>query len=143
MVITGVAARVPERVDALVYIDAFVPSDGDSTYDLASNDLRRWYLEGARADGYSVAPLPVFEPRATPHPLASLLQQIRLTGSLEAFRRRDYVYLSGWQEESPFAPVYERLRQDRSWNVHDLPTRHNFMAEASEEVLEILLQAGT
>src|SRR5215203_1442441 len=29
MVITGVADRVPERVDALVYVDAFVPRDGD------------------------------------------------------------------------------------------------------------------
>ncbi len=30
MVITGAADRVPERVDALVYIDAFVPGDGDA-----------------------------------------------------------------------------------------------------------------
>jgi len=28
MVITGVADRVTERVDALVYVDAFVPRDG-------------------------------------------------------------------------------------------------------------------
>jgi pimeloyl-ACP methyl ester carboxylesterase len=77
MVITGVADRVPERVDALVDVDAFVPRDGDAAWDLATDDLRRWYLEGARADGYAVAPLPFFDPQATSHPLASLRQRSR------------------------------------------------------------------
>jgi hypothetical protein len=30
MVITGVADRMPQRVKALVYLDAFVPQDGQS-----------------------------------------------------------------------------------------------------------------
>ncbi|MGI9049679.1 MAG: alpha/beta fold hydrolase [Rubrobacteraceae bacterium] len=141
-VITGVADRVSERVDALVYIDAFVPGDGDSCFDLTTDDQRQWYLEGAGADGYAVTPLPFFDSRATSHPLASLLQRIHLTGNLDRFRRRDYVYLSDWPEKSPFAQVYELLRQDPAWNVHILPTRHNFMAEASEEVFEILLRAS-
>jgi hypothetical protein len=29
MVVTGVADRVPERIAQLVYVDAFVPHDGD------------------------------------------------------------------------------------------------------------------
>ena len=40
MVITGVA---DQRVDALgnaVYVDAFVPRDGDAAWDLATDDLR-------------------------------------------------------------------------------------------------------
>ncbi len=39
MVISGVADRVPERVDALVYVDAFVLRDGDAAWDLATDDL--------------------------------------------------------------------------------------------------------
>jgi pimeloyl-ACP methyl ester carboxylesterase len=141
MVITGVADHVPERVDALVYVDAHVPGNGDSCFGLTTDEQRRWYLEGAAADGYAVAPLPFFDARATPHPLASLLQRIQLTGSLERFRRRDFVYMSGWEGESPFAQTYERLRRDPSWNVRVLEGRHNFMADASEEVFEILLRA--
>ncbi|MEV4014119.1 alpha/beta hydrolase [Nonomuraea angiospora] len=34
MVITGVAGRAPERVSALVYLDAFVPEPGQSCFDL-------------------------------------------------------------------------------------------------------------
>jgi pimeloyl-ACP methyl ester carboxylesterase len=39
MVISGVADRVHERVDALVYVDAFVLRDGDAAWDLATDDL--------------------------------------------------------------------------------------------------------
>jgi pimeloyl-ACP methyl ester carboxylesterase len=33
-VISGVAERVPERIAALVFLDAFVPADGESLWDL-------------------------------------------------------------------------------------------------------------
>src|SRR5829696_3489499 len=33
MTITGVAERVPERLAQLIYLDAFVPADGESFYD--------------------------------------------------------------------------------------------------------------
>lgn len=39
-VITGVAHRVPERIECVVYLDAFVPGDGQSTSDLVAAD--RW-----------------------------------------------------------------------------------------------------
>jgi len=34
MVITGVADRIPERIARLVYLDAFVPNDGESVMGL-------------------------------------------------------------------------------------------------------------
>src|SRR5581483_12288456 len=34
MVVTGAADRVPERIARLVYVDAFVPNDGESLFDL-------------------------------------------------------------------------------------------------------------
>jgi hypothetical protein len=33
-VISGVADRVPERISQLVYLDAFVPEDGQAVFDL-------------------------------------------------------------------------------------------------------------
>lgn len=140
MVITGVADRAPERVDSLVYLDAFVPEDGDSCWTLTSDEQRAWYLEVGET-GYSVPPLPFFDPRATAHPLASLLQRIRLTGDLRRFRRRDYVYATVWDGESPFAPTYERLRNDPLWTVRALDSRHNFLRESADEVLKILLES--
>src|SRR5262245_30690572 len=41
MVIAGVAERVPERLAQLVYLDAFVPEDGQSTLDLLPPEYQR------------------------------------------------------------------------------------------------------
>ena len=43
MVITAVADRAPERIDALVYLDAFVPEDGDSCWTLTTDEQRQWF----------------------------------------------------------------------------------------------------
>ena len=40
MVITGVADRVPELLSHLVYVDAFVPEDGQSMWDIIPPDRR-------------------------------------------------------------------------------------------------------
>jgi pimeloyl-ACP methyl ester carboxylesterase len=138
MVVSGVADRAPDRVDSLVYCDAYVPEDGDSCWSLTSDTYRAAFRDGWGADGCSVAPSPSLDPRATAHPLASFLQRIRLTGGLERFRRRDYVYLSGWPG-TPFTETYVRLRDDPAWHTHDLPVGHNVMRAAPDELRDILL----
>jgi len=40
MVITGVAQCVPQRLDELIYLDAFVPRDGDALLDLLAPQAR-------------------------------------------------------------------------------------------------------
>jgi pimeloyl-ACP methyl ester carboxylesterase len=51
MVIAGVADRLGDRLDQLVFIDAYVPDDGDSCWSLTSDSFRELFIAGARADG--------------------------------------------------------------------------------------------
>ncbi|MFF0489391.1 alpha/beta fold hydrolase [Nocardia sp. NPDC004068] len=138
MVVSAVADRVPERIDALVYVDAFVPENGDSAWSLTNDEQRRWYIDGAGADGLGVEPLPFFDARATPHPLASLVQRVRLSGAEHRFRRRDYVYATRFPG-SPFTPTYERLLADPGWRVHAVESGHNVLADGTALMTEILL----
>lgn len=48
-VITAVADRMPSRVRALVYLDAFIPEDGDSCWIMTNDEQREWYISGAAA----------------------------------------------------------------------------------------------
>ncbi|MGW0807789.1 alpha/beta fold hydrolase [Nonomuraea sp. NPDC002799] len=141
MVITGAADRAPERVSSLVYVDAMVPGHDDSCWSLVTDQERKWYMNVVET-GYSVRTLPFFDPRATPHPLASVLQPLQLTGDLAHLRRRDYVYAAGWDGPSPFTEVYERLREDSAWTTHALDGGHNLMRDAPQDLLRILLQAA-
>jgi pimeloyl-ACP methyl ester carboxylesterase len=138
MVVTGVADRAADRISAAIYSDAYVPDDGQSCFELTSDQFRRMFLEGAAGDGFSVPPPPGGDPRRTSHPLATFLQRLRFTRALPDIRR-GYVYLSGWPE-SPFASVYERVRQDETWRTWQLPVGHNVLRAAHDELLEIALQ---
>ena len=49
--ITGVADRTPERLTHVVYLDAFVPIDGQSVFDLVAPERRQMMEELIRTEG--------------------------------------------------------------------------------------------
>ncbi|WP_237571469.1 alpha/beta fold hydrolase [Mycolicibacterium lacusdiani] len=150
MVITGAADRIARaddasgrrcRVDALVFLDAVVAHDGESCWDVVDEDERRWYV-GLDDSGFGVPPLPFFDERATAHPLASVLQRLRVSGTLDRFRRLEYVYALDWPGESPLRRSYDRVRDDPRWNCHELNGKHNLMRDKPDDLLQILLDVA-
>jgi pimeloyl-ACP methyl ester carboxylesterase len=141
MVTTTAADRAPERVRALVHLDAFAPRDGESAYDIVHGQWRRWYVEGAAGDGFSVPPMPFFDRRATAHPLGTLLQRASLTGAVERVADRRYVYCSRFPD-SPLTGTYERLRDDPGWRVEAWPVGHDVVGQAPDELLRLLRSVG-
>jgi hypothetical protein len=146
MVIAAAADRADGRISRLVHLDAYVPRDGESCWSSTTEQYRQAFVAGAAATGYAVHPpfRPPFrppnggDPRRRPHPFASLLQTIRLTGAVTQVPRRDFIYCSGW-EGTPFAGLRTRLQAHPEWQVHDLPTAHNAMREDPEAVAALLL----
>lgn len=138
-VINGVADRIPDRVLALVYLDAFVPEDGDSCFAMTDDEQRRWYIEGAGGSGLAVEPLSFFDERARPHPLATLIQRSRLTGAWRSVPVKHYVAAADWPGQSPFAPTTERMRRSPGWELHEWKTRHNVLHDGPDRVLALLL----
>jgi pimeloyl-ACP methyl ester carboxylesterase len=55
MVISGVADRVPEKVASLIYLDAFVPENGQSLFGMLPPDRRPTTMPG---EDWLVAPIP-------------------------------------------------------------------------------------
>ena len=141
MVITGVADRIPGRVESLVFLDAVVPYDGEACWDLVNDEERRWYVK-VDSTGFGVPPMPFFDDRATSHPLATVLQPLRLQGDLGRFRRRVFVYALDWPGESPLRPSYDRVRSDPNWITHELDGKHNLMRDNPDDLLRILLDTA-
>lgn len=137
-VITAVADRMPERIRALVYLDAFVPRDGDSCWIMTNDEQREWYIRGAAATGYGVDPLPFFDERARPHPIATLLQACRLTGAWRRVPTKIHVTARNWPGESPMAEASARARDDEQFTTHEWNTRHNVMHDGPERVLDLI-----
>ncbi|WP_202876303.1 alpha/beta fold hydrolase [Kribbella sp. VKM Ac-2566] len=137
MVIAGVAARLGDRLDQLVFIDAYVPDDGDSCWSLTSDSFREMFIAGARADGRWVAVPDGLGPRARPHPLASFVQSIRLQVNPSDAPRRTFISGGAWPG-SPFVALTERLRNDSAWRVHEIPVGHNIARRDPQSLAAVL-----
>lgn len=140
-VITGVADRLPEQVHALVYLDAFVPEDGDSCWSMTNEEQRQWYGTGSGRTGLAVDPLPFFSPLARPQPLGTLMQRSTLTGAYQKVRTRTYALAADpeWVRHSPFVAVADRFRNNPAWAVVDLDATHNVLARGTTTVRELIL----
>ena len=138
MVLSGVIDRIPSRIAGALYADAYVPADGQSCFELAGDLFRAMFLEGAANDGFSVPPPSHLDSRATAHPLATLLQRLRIANAPPPIRK-GYIYLSGWIE-TPFTRVYQRVRRDPAWQTFTLPVGHNIIRDAFDGFLNIALQ---
>jgi pimeloyl-ACP methyl ester carboxylesterase len=140
-VITGVADQVPAQVAALVYLDAFVPDNGDSCWSMTNDWERKWIVDDAGETGLALAPLPFFDRRARPHPIGTYLQKSKLTGAYHSVKRKHYVAAVGaeWLKLSPFVDLTRRLQRKPDWVVTELDCTHNFLAKGPDLLLPILL----
>ncbi|HVM31155.1 MAG TPA: alpha/beta fold hydrolase [Candidatus Limnocylindrales bacterium] len=154
-VITGAADRAPERIRRLVYVDAFVPNDGDSVIDLSPQrfvDLFR-QLAAETGDGWQV-PSPFdpgdlgppemegwYAPKLVPHPLACFDQPIRLSGASDTVPR-SYIDCRPADAQSwVFERFADRARSD-GWDYHHLPVGHDAQVLAPEALVGILDQVA-
>lgn len=142
MVITGVATRLGARIDALVYIDAFLPQDGQSLWDLTGDFEHDHYIGSQKFASARVAPLPGLENLdLSPHPLLTLLEAVTFTGEEARVGRRVYVFANAW-EPTPFRRFLERVRTEPGWEYHEAEAGHDVMGDQPGLTLAILLGCG-
>jgi hypothetical protein len=104
---------------------------------ITSDEQREWYATGCARTGYGVDPLPFFSDRARPHPVATFLQALPLTGAWHQVRAKHYV-AAQWPGESPMALSTQRAEADTSFTVHHWDVRHNVLADGPDRVLALL-----
>ena len=150
-VISGVADAVPDRIAALVYLDAFLLEAGESLHDLLPDEHRELQLSLADqyGEGWRVPPIPaeIFNVNArdrdwvdrqcTPQPLATFQQKLRLSRGPSAIARNHYIFASGW-EGTPFAASYRRARA-RGWTTAEISCGHDVMLDDPEALVSELL----
>ena len=150
MVATGVADRARTRVRRLVYLDAFVPRDGQSLLDLLPHDMRERMRESAKTtgDGWRVPPNPVppdtsaadlawLMPRRVMHPLRAFEEPLRLTGP-EGAVPRTYIYCTRIAPGDVFGPFAERARREPGWQYLELEASHSPNVTAPEALAAVL-----
>lgn len=154
MVVTGVADRIPERIRLLVYLDGFVPENGQALEALLPQAFIDALLHTARERGDNRALIPpeLLPPegvipektrqryigRLCPHPLASFTEPVKLSGAI-ADLPRAYVHCTGEvdPEADILGPFAARARAD-GWPYRELETAHDLQLTDPDGTIAVL-----
>ncbi len=160
MVITGVADRMADRIKALVYLDAFIPTHGVSLNKLVTQALPAevWplflngFYDSARAGNCGLMnPIPaeVFgikeqnrawvDRRCRPQALATFECPALLSGEHTKVTNRTYILADGW-DPSPFRHFAAQVDGQPGWRLVKLPSSHDVMVDMPAELAAELLK---
>jgi pimeloyl-ACP methyl ester carboxylesterase len=160
MVITGVVDRIPEHVSHLVYLDTFVPKDGESMADIAPLVIRVFRREARlHGDGWRVYP-----PRGlatglgvTQEPDKSWVNAMVTPQSLKTFEEHLHLRNPDIVSLEPCTHILctgDRMRNimrnilfrralpptGPNWRSRRLPTGHGCMITMPRELADLLLE---
>ncbi|MBX9698765.1 MAG: alpha/beta fold hydrolase [Acetobacteraceae bacterium] len=145
MVATGVADRVPERIRHLLYLDAFVPGDGQSLDDLVArapvaSPVEGWLIP-PNPSPPDTAPedLAWITPRRRHQPARCFSQKLRLRGIGAPPFPRSYVHCTRKEGVDVFAQFADRYRGDPAWRFHAMDASHSPNVSAPEALAALLL----
>jgi pimeloyl-ACP methyl ester carboxylesterase len=138
MVISGAAAQRSDKIRSLVYVDAFLPKDGEALWDIADEPSRKHYIDAQRDQPGLVAPFPGAPPILTRHPLLTLLEPVRWHGKESAIANHTYVYATRGAP-TVFTKFYDRVKTEKGWRVHSVNTGHGVMQDDPDGLATILL----
>jgi pimeloyl-ACP methyl ester carboxylesterase len=152
--ITGAADRAPERIAHLVYLDAMLPQDGQSIFDLVAPEFAAERRKQAQttSGGLSFPPPPAnafgvespvdvewVERQLRPQPLRVYEDRLRLRHNFGNGRRITYIACT----EPSYAlllPIHEYARRQAEWQYLELATGHDAMITAPDELTALLLR---
>jgi pimeloyl-ACP methyl ester carboxylesterase len=147
--VSAVPEHVGEAIGSIVFLDAFMPSDGQKGLDLNSPQSREAVLQAIKRGEVSRPPTPStsslmseadrawLQAKATPQPIGVSIDPIKLTGARDRIAKKAYIRARGFSNPN-FDSFYDACKA-AGWTVFDLPSGHNVQVEMPDHLTEILL----
>ena len=165
LIITGVADRLPQRVSKLVYLDAFIPENNQSLFDVMGAETEAnmraglvnaqgqsredgadkvWLLPPGDAafylgEGADPADVAWLQARLVYKPVETFAEKIQLS-DVAALRAIPSAYLQCVQ--FPYLSWVADKARELGWPVYQIESGHDAMVTAPSQVVDILLKVG-
>jgi pimeloyl-ACP methyl ester carboxylesterase len=152
MVVSGSLEYIGDRIRHLVYLDAFVPVDGESA-DSYAGARARPRVHGIGADWLLPPPVREFDDpqvgawvtaRRTPQPIGCFTEPVRLVRPLEDYPfTRTFIKATGEPRTEPHGPFWtaaDRVAGSPAWRYREIATNHMIPANRPEELAKLLLE---
>ena len=153
LVVSGVAEQMSSAIGSIVFLDAFVPENGDSMAALTSGAVRdNLKIAAERGDlGVPARSAAAFlvkdkdqawvDAMCVPQPIGTMTEKITLTGARERIGKKAYIRASAYPNPG-FDTAYARVKADTSWRTYEVPCGHDVMVDMPERLTEILVEVA-
>src|SRR5713226_3665113 len=142
--VSGAIEQTLDRISSVVYLDAFMPEDGQRGFDFASEFSRKALL-AAVEKGEPGRPAPKAEAfhvnekdrawvdsKLTAQPNGVALQPIRFTGAREKVAKKTYIRASKYPQPA-FDQALAECKADKSWRTFETTAAgHDVMVDAPD-----------
>ena len=150
MVVTGALRHIASRVKHLVYLDAFVPGDGESLYSLTGQSLpedfgQDWLQAPISREFDNPDEAAWAMARRVAQPRACFAEPVHAPQALEAYPfTRTYIKATipsrGEGGNSAFWDAADRARESGLWRYAEIETNHMIANNKPEELTQLLLE---
>ena len=152
-VISGVADKLKDRIQKLIYFDAMILIDGQKPFDITPKETVDQRIELAKKFGNKISiPAPsadafgvfdvkkslLLEEKLTPHPLSAFQSKLILKNEVGNGIPLSYIFCT--------KPVYKSLESSREvvrkmkWPIFELNAGHDAMLTHPKETLNLLMK---
>jgi pimeloyl-ACP methyl ester carboxylesterase len=153
-VITGVAEQALPSIGSIVFVDAFLPVNGDTMLSMTTEALRAATL-AAQAKGEISRPMPPaaafqvnekdrawVDSKLTPQPLGPSLTPVKFTGARDKVAKKTYIRAVNYPQPA-FDKWLAQCKADATWRTHGVEgSGHDIMVDKPDELTELLLEAA-
>jgi pimeloyl-ACP methyl ester carboxylesterase len=150
MVATGTLSRIPNRIKSMIYLDAFVPEDGQSLIDLYAGEGRAQFMI-YRDQDRPIPPLPLsylgitdpvlvgfMTPKLIDQPWRTMFEPAKVI-SCPAHVSMSYVRCTAFPIGDQFDRIMQRLTRDPNVRTAAIDTTHLCMVTAPEATAKTIL----
>ena len=153
-VVTGALEHIADRVSHLVYLDAFVPNNGETLMGLV-NGLSRLPFALGQSWQLPITPRVLdrqddtdwIRARSSPQPLQCFTESVYLAKPLDAFPfTRTYIKATRNPPDDVAEPVFaatgNRLKASPAWRYDEIATSHMVAINQPEALVKVLTEVS-
>jgi pimeloyl-ACP methyl ester carboxylesterase len=152
-VISGVAEAMASAIRSIIFLDAFMPKNGEAVADLTGPAVQegiRGALQrgdiaipprSAEAFGVNEADRAWVDRLCVGQPIGTFTDKIAQTSARDRIPRKSYVRAASYANPG-FDRALAAVRADPSWRTYEVPCGHDVMVDDPARLTEILLEVA-
>ncbi len=153
LVVSGIAEQIAPAISSIVFLDAFLPDNGDSMLDLTGQAVIDAARAAQQADALGVPPRKAeafgvnekdrawVDSLTGLQPLGCFLEKLKLTGARDRIERKSYIRAANYANPG-FDKALARVKNDPAWRTYGVPCGHDVMVDMPDRLAEILLEVA-